>query len=439
MRLDYGLDERLPFFRSLLFGLQWAVIAASVGIILGKVAASVHYGQPAGQILYLQKLFFMTAVSVLLQVLWGHRLPVVSGAAVVALLGVTASQSSSPETVYTAVMIGGLVITLLTLSGLFEVVRRLFTRTVVAVILLLVALTLGPTILRLITDSGGQVAALANIIFALTLVTAMFFLHRVLRGIWKSTLMIWTMALGSLSYFALFPQSVSRSIVEDADLVQGFFSRLVMRPSFEPGVLVAFLVCYLALSINDVGAMQSLDPLLKPGNMARRIRRGMTITGLGNIVAGFFGVLGIVNYSLSPGVIVSTACASQYALIPAALILLLVSFSPVIITVLASVPSVVIGCVLLYIATSQFAFGLVVVFGEGKDGRFDSDDGLVIGLPVLLGTVIAFLPADLVATFPVILRPILGNGFVVGVIAVLVLEHLVFRGRRPRRRLGPEE
>ena len=110
MRVDYRLDERLPFFKSLLLGLQWAVIAASVGIILGKVAASVHYGQLEEQILYLQKLFFVTAVNVLLQVLWGHRLPVISGAAVIALLGVTASQSSSPETVYTAVMVGGVTV-----------------------------------------------------------------------------------------------------------------------------------------------------------------------------------------------------------------------------------------------------------------------------------------------------------------------------------------
>ncbi len=432
MRIDYGLNERLPFFKSLLFGLQWAIIAAAVGIILGKVAASVHHGQLEGQILYLQKLFFVTAVNVLLQVLWGHKLPVISGAAVVVLLGVTVSQSSSPHAVYTAVIIGGLVITLLAISGLFEFVRKLFTTTVVAVILLLVGLTLSPTILRLITDRVGQVAALANIMFALALVAAMFILHRVLRGMWKSTLMIWIMALGSLLYYLLFPQSLSRVLVEDVDLVRGFFGGLTIKPSFELGVVVAFLFCYLALSINDVGAMQSLDPLLKPSNMARRIRRGTTITGLSNILAGFFGVMGIVNYSLSPGVIISTACASQYALIPAALIILLLSLSPVIITVLASVPSVVIGCVLAYIATSQLAYGLVVAFQEAKDGGFALDDGLVIGLPVLLGTVIAFLPDEVAATFPVILRPILGNGFVVGVIAVLVLEHVVFRGRHRR-------
>lgn len=430
MRLDYRLDERLPFFKSLLFGLQWAVVVSSVSIILGKVAASAHHGQLDGQILYLQKLFFVTAVSVLLQVLWGHRLPVISGAAVVTLLGVTVSQSSSPAAVYTAVIIGGLVITLLSVSGLFEYVRRLFTGKVVAVILLLVAVTLCPTILRLIADSGGEGGALASILFALLVLAVMFILHHVLRGIWKSTLIIWIMAFGSLFYFVFFPQSLSRIHIEGADLVRGFFSELTIKPSFEPGVVVAFLICYLALSINDVGAMQSMEPLLKPPNMARRIRRGTIITGLSNIVAGFFGVLGIVNYTLSPGVIISTACASQYALIPAVLIVFLLALSPLIITTLASVPSVVIGCVLTYIASSQFAYGLAVAFHEVKDGGLDLDDGMVMGLPVLLGVVIAFLPGEIAATFPAFLRPILGNGFVVGILAVLVLEHVVFRKRR---------
>jgi hypothetical protein len=41
--------------------------------------------------------------------------------------------------------------------------------------------------------------------------------------------------------------------------------------------------------------------------------------------------------------------------------------------------------------------------------------------------VLTYLPADALNTFPVILRPTLGNGFVVGIVSVLVLEHLVFR------------
>jgi len=41
--------------------------------------------------------------------------------------------------------------------------------------------------------------------------------------------------------------------------------------------------------------------------------------------------------------------------------------------------------------------------------------------------IIAFLPVEIINTFPPVLRPVLGNGFVVGVAAALVLEHGVFK------------
>jgi len=53
-------------------------------------------------------------------------------------------------------------------------------------------------------------------------------------------------------------------------------------------------------------------------------------------------------------------------------------------------------------------------------------------LPILLGTVVAFLPPDVLHTFPAVLRPVVGNGFVVGVAAALILEHGVFRRSQVR-------
>jgi xanthine/uracil permease len=439
MRFDYNLDQKLPFLKAVALGLQWAVISASIVIILGKVAASIHFGQPQEQITYLQKLFFVTAVSAFAQVIWGHRLPVISGPATTVLIGVVASQSFSPETIYTAVIVGGLIITLLTLSGLFAYLRKLFTTKVVAVVLLLIAFILSPTILRLITGAESEVMSLYNLTFGILLVLVMFLLHRMLTGIWKSTLIVWSIALGSLSYFLLFPHAVAHDRFWDTSLLQGFFRGLTTRPSLDAGVLISFLFSYIALAINDIGSIQAMDPLLNPGNMRRRITRGMTLTGLSNTLAGFFGVIGPVNFSLSTGIIVSTSCASQYALVPAAAVMGLLAFSPAVINLLDSVPSVVIGCVLLYIATSQVASGLLLALQDKEDARFDFDSGLVIGLPVLLGTAIAFLPADILDTFPVILRPTLGNGFVTGIVSVLVLEHLVFRPVKATKATEPEE
>jgi uracil permease len=162
--------------------------------------------------------------------------------------------------------------------------------------------------------------------------------------------------------------------------------------------------------------------------MEERIRRGMTVTGIVNTAAGLLGVIGPVDYSLSPGVIAASGCGSRFPLVPAAGLLLLASFSPVVLGVAGAIPPAVVGGILVYTLSGQVAAGLIAAFA---DGTFAFEDGLVIGLPLLAGTVTALLPAAAVAEFPATLRSVAGNGFVVGVMAVLILDRIF---RRPTSR-----
>ncbi len=101
---------------------------------------------------------------------------------------------------------------------------------------------------------------------------------------------------------------------------------------------------------------------------------------------------------------------------------------PPVISFLGTVPQVVVGGILLYIMCSQLAAGLIMVT-ETEEG-FNFENGLVMGLPLMLSIIISFLPNSVLNTFPVLLRPILGNGFVVGVVVVLIMEHLIFRKKK---------
>jgi uracil permease len=56
-------------------------------------------------------------------------------------------------------------------------------------------------------------------------------------------------------------------------------------------------------------------------------------------------------------------------------------------------------------------------------------DYFVVGLPVLIGTMVGFLPAALMQAVPSSVRVFLGNGLIVGIVLVLVLEHLLMRKR----------
>ena len=425
MQLKYKLDDRPAWPEMLILGLQWFAVAIPIIIVIGKITGGFHFNNPGDQIIYLQKLTFIMAIALLCQILLGHRLPLIIGPSTVLLIGVIASQEFDPDTIYSAVLCGGFLLTLLSLSGLFGHLQTLFTTRVVTVVLLLIAFTLSPTILNLITIAGKATTPLTNLFFALALTFAMFVLHRVLSDFWRSTLIVWVMALGSLLYFLFIPGSMNLSVVQEAEWVSGFFSHHLHSLSFDAGVMVSFLFCYMALAVNDLGSIQSMNELFELPDMSRRVTRGMIVTGLANMASGFLGVIGPVNFSLSPGVIASTGCASRFVLLNAALLLLLLSFSPAVIGFIGNVPPVVIGSILIYILCAQFAAGLAVLFESEK--AFEFNTGLIVGLPILLGTIIAFLPVGMLNTFPTFLKPVLGNGFVMGVIAALLLEHVVFR------------
>lgn len=71
------------------------------------------------------------------------------------------------------------------------------------------------------------------------------------------------------------------------------------------------------------------------------------------------------------------------------------------------------------------AGGLTVLFESVE--KLELEDCLVVGMPVILAIIVAFLPLPVIQSFPALIRPVAGNSFVVGVIAVLFLEHVLFK------------
>ena len=293
----------------------------------------------------------------------------------------------------------------------------------IAVVLLLIAFTIAPAIQNLIVGSKNGVTPLLNLGFAFALVFVMLLCYSFLRGIWQSTLIIWAVIAGTLIYLLIFPDTFNRALPANIPWYRDFFRQMNIQFSFAPGLIISFLFCYIALVINDLGSIQSVNEMLHVDDMDGRIRRGIFTTGLANTAAGLLGVIGPVDYSVSPGVIAATRCASRFTLVPVAIIMLLLAFSPMATGVIGNVPSVVIGAILTYVMMTQVGAGLMVAFEREKDFRFE--DGLVIGVSILIGTLIAFLPGETFSSLSPFLKPILGNGFVMGVISALIMDQLL--------------
>ena len=419
--MRYGLEDKPNAGSMLLYGLQWWAVCLPCVIIMGVIVARLHYGALEDQVFYLQKLFGLTGAVMAAQLLTGHRLPLVVGPATILLAGMIASMSSGLEVLYTSIIVGSTLLALAAATGLISRLRLFFTPRIVSVILVLIAFTISPAILNLIFGDGSNPAF--NLIFCFGLTTAMITANQFLPGIWKSLTVFLGLTCGSLLYFALssFPDlSIG---LEDPAL--GFFINAL---HFDPGTTLAFIFCMLALTINELGSIESIGHMLKADQMDRRSRRGVTVLGLGNMLAGAMGVIGPVSFSLSAGIIAATGCAARLPLLPAAAGLILCALFPKAVLICSLLPGSVMGALMFYLMAAQLSSGLFMLVSE--KGVTDFGSGLTVGFPLMTGILISFAPAAAFQDFPALIRPIIANGFVMGTIMVIFLEHLIIKPQR---------
>ena len=416
MQFRFGLDDKPSVGAILLYGLQWLMICIPVVLTSTFVA-------PEGEMVFFtQKLFVVCGLAIIIQVLWGHRLPLVAGPAAVLLMGVIAarSQGHDASTIYPSMIVGGALVTLLAAVGAMKYIQRIFTPRIVAAIVVLIPFTMAKPIVGLIfADKAHAGLALAATIVGIAL---MAWANKAFRGIWKSAVVIIAMVAGSLFYYCLtgFP----KSFVSDSVAPRIFLGEYHL----DAGVILAFLFCYIALLINQIGSVQSLGQMVEANHMERRQKRGLLVTGLFHMLCGTTGVLGVVDYSLSPGVVASTSCASRYTILPAAVAMILIALFPQVVAALLTIPQPIMGIVLLFLMATQVAAGLEIIHSSKAVLSFR--DGLVLGMPIMVTIILSFAPAEAMAAVPSLLRPIVVNGFVMGIIVVLLLEHLVLREKK---------
>lgn len=416
MEFKYNLNDRPSIGAMLLYGVQWLMICIPVVLTSTFVA-------PAGQVLFFtQKLFAIMGITMIVNALWGHRLPLIAGPAAVLLMGVLAASQlgGTSEAIFPSMAIGGVLITLISLSGLMSKVQRAFTPRIVAAIVLLIAFTIIKPIVGMVFSNNDH--QLFSLLFAVVVVITMAVANNLLKGVWKSMVVIVAMILGSIIYYAYtgFPQSFVADTLPPKLFLGGV--------DIDAGIIIAFIFCYIALFINQMGSVQSLGDMVGADNMATRQKRGMVVQGVMNMVAGAMGVIGPVDYSLSPGIVASTSCASRYTVIPAAMLMILLAFIPDAVSVLLTIPQPVMGVVLLYLMSTQIAAGLHMIHSSSATPTFK--DGLILAIPIMFTTLLSFAPQSAMYAVPALLRPIVGNGFVMGIILILLLEHLFLKDKK---------
>ncbi len=419
----YGIDDRPPLRYAVLYGLQWAVIIFPALIIVATLCGDALHLGAKHRVHFLQLTLLTSGIVTVIQSLWGHRYPLLDGPATALLLTFLVMVPQGLPVIQGGLILGGALLILLVLLRQLDRVLTLTTPNVVGVILMLIAFTILPYLTRTMTGANDSNPA-GNVpvfLVSLGLVVGMAALGCRLKGLWKTVALLVGIILGS-AVFALMGHLMWRDFFAAAwvDLPHAYTSPY---PEFHWPALLAFAAAYLAVIVNNLGSIQGVAAITDTSRLRAGFSRGILINGIAGVCCGLLGIVGTVSYSMSPGVILANRVASRFAVAGCGVILVLAAFIPKLAGLLALAPAPVVGAALCVAMGGQIGAGLSIV----AEKKMSSRDYMVVGIPVLIGTLISFLPKEFLASTPSMARVFLGNGLVVGIFMVMLLEHVVLR------------
>ncbi len=429
VELRYGVDDKPPPLRLMLYGLQHVLIMFSnvmvTPLVLGQMldlSIDQRYDLFSGVMLGCGIGTVISSIGVS----WiGARLPLLLGT-YTPYLGPTIAigKVQGLGAVTVAMLMGGLM--LLIISPIIGKLRSLFPPVVIGIILVVTGLSL----MKIATN----VALGANTAYYGKPITLAFLLGSILLIAFVANLR--NKHVKSLSVL------ISVVIVYFAGLAAGLGNigaindaPWIRLPTFLPyglafpesAGLSTILIDHLVAAVYTMSITLALCAMVGVEQSDRRIRGAVAGDGLGSIFSAIFGGVSLISYDQNVGAISLTGVASRFVVAAAGVILIVLGFFPKLGAVVGVIPTFLLGGTLL------FMFGMIVVVGIKilSAARITHRDTLCIAISVGLSVITSFAPATVFETFPPLVRIIASDGMVVGTL-VAVLLNLAMPGDRVR-------
>lgn len=414
---------------AVLAGLQWLFFMfANIVVIPISVGQAFHLS-PAATTASLERAFILTGFACILQALVGHRYPFMEGSSGLwwgVILSLAASAAGLGQSltelggsIAIGIIISGILISLIGAVGLGWRMRRIFTPVVTATFYFLLAAQLVGIFFKgmLGLSSGASIQpgiallsfAIALLVFALTLWGP---------GRLSNFALLIGIITGWIAFRLLFPANA-------ASLTPAGGALFMLFPWGNPfiniGVIAAVIVTGLINLSNTYATLAATGPLYGKPAAPPQYARSMIVSGFITIIAGLLGIVPYAPYTSSIGLLQSTRILDRKPFILGAALFILLGAIPILGQLFASLPLSV-GDAVLLVAYFQL-FGSALTNIQGLTFSYKTIYRLAI--PVLLGLALMALPPIAFSSIPALVRPLLQNGLVAGILLAIVLEHSI--------------
>jgi xanthine/uracil permease len=413
-----------PFW---LAGIQWLFYLFANTVVIPLSVGAAFGLSPDTIASVVNTTFIVTGAASLLQASFGHRFALMEGPAGLWWGFMLSLAASAPAMGMTLPEIGGALSLgiiaagiaqgLLTALHFGELLKKAFTPIVMFVYLFLLAAQLVMTFFKSMTgyDALGRIdLPVTALSAAIALLVALIGMKG--RGTLGNFSILIGMACGWIAYRLLFPGETDMAAEATGSLLPMLFP--LGPPRFEFGVFAAAIMAGLINMTNTIAAIGQADQLYGTKSPKKHYSRSFYLTSLYTSVSGLLGLVPYGPYSSSIGFLECTRVLDRSALILGGALFMTLGFIPALGAFFASMPVSVGGAVLFVVYFQLFGSA----FRGLKGYTFNSKTIYRIAAPSLLGLCILNLPADAFLDFPGYVRPVIGNGLLMGVTLAMVLE-----------------
>ncbi|MFC0391925.1 uracil/xanthine transporter [Paenibacillus mendelii] len=413
-----------------LAGVQWMFFILTNTIVVPLTIGKAFH-LPSGQIAYaLQISFILTGIVCMLQALIGHRYAIMDGPAGL-WWGITLSLAASGASGGTSLaaiggglavgyMLAGLMMVVLGWLGFVKILMKLFNPIVISVSLFLLTVQLMMnffTGMLGIQENGQLSPSVAALSIGIALFVGIVYLKG--RGWIGNFAMLFGIMLGWFVYELCFPGSGGgEPHAAGAGMLKLFPWG---APRIDYGILLTSFIVGLINMSNTITALSAAEKLYGQTTTEGQYRRSFLITGLFTMIAPVFGIIPFGTFASSLGLLESTKILHREALVIGGGLFLVLGLIPPLGHWFSNLPLSV-GSAVLFVAYLQM-FGTAVRTIKGR--TFDSKSIYRLALPILLGISIMSISPLVFAGLPAYIRPLAGNGLVIGIIVSILLETCV--------------
>lgn len=434
--LRYGLDDSLPLSELLLHALQHLAYFLANAAILPVVVGSYLGLTPPELASLLQRTFILCGVVSILQAVWGHRFAVMEGPAglwygVLIMLATSAdAMGKSLAVLRTDIEMGfiiaGIVCIVLGATKMVSRVLALFSPLVNGVFFSLMALQLSPNIVSGmfgLSSSGGSVSWKSFAVFSVT-TTLILTINIRSKGVLQSLSILigagcgWGLA----SVLGIAPKMNAH--VGALSVMPDLFAWGV--PTFDLSIVITFIFAAIILFSNLIATIKGMSVVTGEKIQNRTYDRAALMTGVSDILAGIGSIIGFIPYGSAVGMTLMTGVAARKPFILGSLLLIGLGLIPPVCAFFVAIP-VTVGNSVMFVV-----FCLILSLGikEFNKVNMGMPEMYVVGMSLLIGVGMMQMPHDAFAMIPGVVRNLLANGLVVGVLLAMLLENLIVRRQK---------